>query len=301
MNHPYRMLYGPIGDTFGTWLAQYYDGLTPSVDPLYRLLRPADLRGEVNAWGGPHLTLSDANRVTDEKEFARRAALICARHEPPVVFFKELAIDRTALVIKCESDHLNTVRQEFLEATADLIDRGCLSDDEFQTALDRIRHHAGVDQADNEAALEVAHREYKSHGSPPIPTSVHFGLPFLVGLCRAGRRDSLDYFLRYGQPPWYARRSTLHLTICSGLRLAPGDQLGRTALLDKYQHELSGEIQRRLGPQPYRPPHLCMMGESKTSMVRTRRFDAVINDYVEETRPDFEVCDYASFNTAEVA
>ena len=308
MAGPFRMLYVQIISSLGDWLREFYQERTAPGDPLHELLDPKDLRGEVNAWGGPHITVSDALRVLDPAEFARICRSICADREPPEISFTDMDVHRTALVIECESKQLSQLRLELLEATSHLIEREPLTDREFQQTLERIQTQDIDRRTANESALEQARREYLAHNSPDLPTSVHFRLPFLVGLCRrmaatddpaerSARRESLEYYLDFRQPPWYASSSVLHLTICSGLPLDPADEQTRKQLRDKYRDLLWNEVGRRTGRQGYRPPHLAIMGESETEKVHTRRWDGAVREHVEETRQQFVVVQQVPFKS----
>lgn len=306
MNPSYRMFYILIGGELGTWLSDYYDGLTPPHDPLIPLLYPNDLRGEVNAWGGPHITITDANRMTAPETVARAAREICSRHARPRIWFKGLATYPTALVIDCDSEDLLGLRREILEATNHLIERTPISNDEWDAAKAQVQCHAGPHQAENNRVLDRTRKIYAAHGSPMLPTAIHFRLPFLAHLCReldaatagedrAHKQKSLDYYLAHGQPPWYASRSGLHLTICSGLRFHPHDPRMREPLAHAYRTGLWNEVQKRAGPQPYRPSALAIMKENPTRTIHTTRYDGLINDFVPEVRPDFEVCERVPF------
>jgi len=307
MNGPFRMLYVQILNSLGDWLDRFYRGTTPPQNPLYQLLDPIDLRGEVNAWGGPHITVSDALRVTDVDKFAQMCRSICARYKKPAISFADLDVYRTALVIKCESQELSALRLELLEHTSCLIEREPLTDHEFQEALDHIEQQDGDRRDHNRANVETARREYMEHDSPPLPTSIHFRLPFLVGLCRSlaaadepeeksKRRERLEYYLEFRQPPWYASTSTLHLSICSGLQFDPTDEEARKQLRDRYRELLWGEIERRTECQDYRPKCLAIMGESATETVHTRRWDGAIREHVEEERPQFVAVEQVPFH-----
>ena len=291
------MLYILIEGGIGEWLEDFYEGRTPSSDPLYHFLHPEDLRGEVNAWGGPHLTVSDALRVTDAEEFAQIARSKCLQYESPEVVFEGLAVYRTALVITCRSKQLNDLRLALLEKSSYLIERERITKEEFDEALSRIRSCGGADQNKNEQALDYARQQYELHDSPELPTSVHFRLPFLVGLCRAKKWKSLKYFLDRRQPPWYSSRSSLHLTICSGLKVDPTDDRARRQLIQRATEDLWPEIVERLGPKPYRPTCLSVMRESHTQTVHTKRYDGITREHVEEERPAFEECERLSFKS----
>lgn len=286
----------------GTPIAHRLDGLYqdrfPLGDPLCRLLRPVDMRGEVGAWGGVHITLLDALTVSDPDSFIRTIREVCSRHGAPTVTATELCIwSNKSLVLRCESPELDAVRADLIAATHDCIERYPLSDEMNQKAEWLIRDR-GVNVSENLDMLAAAIHRYDEAGGPPIPASRHFRLGFLVKLIKEAQRANtvgdpareraeraLAYFLESGNPPWYATPGGLHMTLASGL--AGGTDF------DSLRAELEPGVVADF--QHAKLHRLAIMAEALESPVTVDFFDWLTETPVRETRPGFKVVDSVSF------
>ena len=285
----------PDGIPLHARLQALYEGSISNKDPLSRLLHPVDQRGEVNAWGGPHLTVTDALTMQPPEEFSRVVIDVCRGFDPPVVTPKGLTVwGGTALVLGCESPELESVRAALAAATRSCIERSPLTDEEIQRAQWWIRQR-GHQAQDNLEHLNEALRWYAEAGSPPLPASRHFRLGFLVRLAkelhhakpdaRSSRERALFHFLHYGEPPWYATASSLHLSLASGL--VPETDT------EKLKRHLEPSV---LADFPsLHLSRLAIMGEDPISPVTVRFFDWLTETPVEEVRPGFRVIAWAEF------
>src|SRR5262245_13865026 len=109
---PFRAAYAmPRGIPLASRLADLYDGGLGSSDPLFQLFFPVDQRGEVGAWGGPHITLLDALTVTDADRFVDVIQDVCRQYDPPTVSATNLEVrDNKSLVLRCDATSLDQVR-----------------------------------------------------------------------------------------------------------------------------------------------------------------------------------------------
>jgi hypothetical protein len=323
----YRAVYVvPANTSYGRWIRRFWQGDLPKGDPLYPLLHP-DQRGEVHAWGAwPHWTCLDALTVEDPDAFDAVVKTVCGLYTRAAIRPTELAIygDRTALAVASSCPPLKRMIRHLVDATRHLVARSPITDEEWQRAAWWIeaqgrrpgeappssggrsraagRRHAsavrGVEA--NRTALLEARKAYLERGAPPLPRCRHFRLGFLIRLWkelkRAGRRASarrrgrhLDYFLTYGEPPWYEHGAGLHTTIASGLHI-PSEE-AKTARLREYNRAIWPKVQAAL--KDYRPRFLAIMGEHVTRPVTVRFYDWLTEQFIEESRPRFRVVDRA--------
>lgn len=279
-------------------LEALYQGRLAGKDPLVQLLRPIDQRGEVNAWGGPHLTLLDAMTVKDPGAFARQVKEVCRAFAPPQLTAKDLCIwHEKSLVLRFESPELEQVRAALVQATRPCIERFPLMDEEVQKArwwIEKQGHHRQIDLLQLDEAL---HR-YAEAGSPPLPSSRHFRLGFLVklvkGLNRAGsgqapqRERALQHFLRFAEPPWYASSGGLHLTLASGLV----DTNASESLIHSLELGLLADT------PAYPLSRIAIMAEDPEIPVTVNFFDWLTETPVPEKRSPFKVLEYVSFQSS---
>ncbi len=283
---------------FGKWIGRYWDRRSSKKDPLYALLKPRDCRGECRAWGDDsHWTVLDAHVIPNVETFARIAKSICGLSKAPKLVPTGLSIfGGTSLVVKCESKQLALVMKALCRATAHLIDRTRLADEEFQRGEFLIKS-VGKDVKANLAALWEARRIYLEAGSPSLPTSKHFRLGFLVRYVKQSKNKdnhALQYFLTHGEPPWYAKPGTsFHTTICSGLDPKENGN-GRLA---KFNETILPKVKETL--KDYVPEYLAIMGEDPENKVTVKFFDWLTETFFEETRPGFMIVDRAPFATTE--
>jgi hypothetical protein len=288
----------PEGTPIAHRLDALYQGRVPPGDPLSRLLRPVDMRGEVGAWGGVHITLLDALTVSDPERFIRTVREICSRHRAPTVTAKDLCIwSKKSLVLRCESSALDALRADLISATHDCIERYPLSDEMIQKAEWLIRSR-GANVSVNLAMLAAAVHRYDAAGAPPIPASRHFRLGFLVKLLKEAQRAAaagdqaqeladraLSYFLERGNPPWYATAGGLHMTLASGLT--------DTTDFDSLRAELEPGVVMDF--QNAKLHQLAVMAEDLESTVTVQFFDWLTETPIWETRPGFKVVETAKF------
>lgn len=299
----YRAVFVVAEDTaYGRWIRRLWRGVVSRGDPLRRLLRPRDLRGEVAAWGrSPHWTVLDALTVTDPEAFASQVKAVCRLCAPPTICPLRLGFwGSTALVVECLSDALQRIYGSLVTTTRHLIARVPLADEEFQKAEWWIVKTGGDVKA-NLQALFGARKEYLKAGAPPLPASRHFRVGFLVRLWKEWNRASRDrrdlkakqlrYFLSYGEPHWYGFDGHLHTTIVSGIRA--GDPRDRSRQLSRFGDAIWPAVREKLGP--YQPGYLAIMGEDPGNQVGVHFFDWLTESYVKETRPVFRVVDRAQF------
>ena len=192
-----------------------YQGTIAEEDPFHSLLKPDDQRGEVAAWGGPHVTLLDALTCSTPNDFDRIVTGVASRTSPPEITPTDLdLVGRGLLVIRCVSPALDDLRARLVRATRPLVTRQPLADEEVQRAfwwIDRQSERP----VEHRAQLDRALQAYRDAGSPPLPGSRHFRLGFLIKLCRERdeatepkrdeRQARLDDFLSLGEPPWYSQ------------------------------------------------------------------------------------------------
>jgi hypothetical protein len=297
----YRAVYAMVEDTpFDGWVRGLWQGDLPVDDPLRCLLGPDDLRGEVAAWGGVHVTDLDALEITDVDAFAEIVKCICSVCPPPSLTPWDLAIFGRALVVTCEAPELKRVNAALMKATSHLIARAPLTDEERQRAEWWIGH-VGVQVDANLQALHAACQKYLEAGSPPLPTSRHFRLGYLMRLWKELQRAApadrescaagLDYFLTHGEPAHYAVAGSPHITLASGLEVQ--DEADKQAQLAEFRQSLWQAALARL--KPYRPRQLAIMGEHPTERIDVRFFDWLTETFVDENRPAFTVIDTARF------
>ena len=288
----------PAGTQIADRLDALYQDRLPLGDPLDRLLRPVDMRGEVGSWGGVHITLLDALTVSDPEGFIRAVREICSRHRAPTVTAKELCIwSNKSLVLRLESPELDAIRAELIAATHDCIERYPLSDEMIQKAEWLIRDR-GVRVPENLDMLAATIHRYDEAGAPPIPASRHFRLGFLVKLIKEAQQAAaadnpareraeraLTYFLESGNPPWYAAPGGLHMTLASGLASSTD--------FDSLRAELEPGVVADF--QHAKLHRLAIMAEDLESPVTVDFFDWLTETPVRETRPGFKVVDLVSF------
>jgi hypothetical protein len=286
----------PEGTPLAVRLDKLYKGSLEPEDPLFQLLHPVDQRGEVNGWGGPHLTLLDALTVTRLAEFTRIVQDVCRHFDPPEVTATSLSVwNNKALVLRCDSPGLNQARAALIEATRPCIERYPLTDEEIQRAKWWIEQRGHRAQA-NLQHLDQALSRYTAAEAPPLPASRHFRLGFLVKLVkdldgasetnRPGRESDLIHFLKHGEPPWYASGSALHLTLASGLVQTPSD-------LEQLRCDLEPSV---LADFPHsRLQRIAIMAEAPESPVNVSFFDWLSETAVEEVRPGFKAIAWALF------
>lgn len=298
----YVMADGPIAD----WLERFWDGASPPDDPLAELLRPADLRGEVVAWGGPHLTLLDALTTTEPTRYDAAVRAACRRVGRPTIrpgdvsvwptprWDGDRAVDGSSVVLRCHCPELDALQLELVEATRPLIARSPLADEEWQRAewwIDRVSPDAEADRG----YLDAARRLYREAGRPALPSSRHFRLDRLVRLVRwidaapdgqaARRQAALFHFLTHGEPPWATEGGRLHLSVASGLA---GRPIARP-LLNRVQaqaHQLFGE---------FRPAGVAVLEASEANRVAVTMTDALTGVALAETRPGLRVREVVPF------
>lgn len=289
-------------DEYGRWVRRFWKGRSPQDDPLWHLLHPADLRGEVAAWGlWPHWTVLDALTVSNTERFAKIVESVCRLSARPRIEPQRFSIFGRALVVRCTCDLAPKIQLALGMATRHVIARMPLADEEFQRAEWRIRQ-VGKDVQTNLDALRETRRRYREAGAPPLPSSRHFRLGFLVRLvkelsratgdeARASKARHLDHFLKYGEPYWYGASGSLHATIASGLNVQ--DKADRQQQLDRFNDLLWPSVQSMLGA--YEPASLAIMAEDPDNPVTVGFFDWLCEEFVEETRPGFQVIGHARF------
>jgi hypothetical protein len=277
----------PEGIPIADRLAALYASRVRADDPLFQLLAPIDQRGEVNAWGGPHFTLLDALTIRDLKIFQGIVRDVCSKFSPPTITATGLVIwSGKSLVLRCESPELDRVRAALIEATRSCIERAALSDEEVQKARWWIMQQSRRPQFDL-PPLDDALRVYAKAGRPPLPTSRHFRLGFLVKLVkewrrapeaeRSSREGALSHFLTFGEPPWYAGGGALHLTLASGL--ATGTNL------EALKQSIEPGVLADFPPTQLR--RIALMTEDSKSTVQTSFFDWLTETPIREERPGF--------------
>ena len=288
MSSPFRAAYAvPDGVPLFGRLKALYEGRVADGDPLACLLKPKDQRGEVQGWGGPHITLLDAMTVQRLAEFTRIVQDVCREFDAPVLTAKKLTVwNRKVLVLRCESAPLDQLRAALIAATQGCVHRVSLTDEEIQKAKWVIEQRSKQPQYDLQS-LDRALGAYLRAGAPPLPSSRHFRLGFMVklwksveqaeGKSRAGHERGLEHFFEHGVPPWYAGPSALHLTIASGL--APDSDV------EQLVHDLEPSI---LADFPECPlSRIAIMSEDAQRFVKVAFFDWLTETAVEEVRPDF--------------
>jgi hypothetical protein len=294
-------------------LSALYAGTIPPTDALHSFLWPRDQRGEVIAWAGPHFTLLDAYAVSDGAEYDRRVREVLTRVQALRLVATGLAVFGPALVIRYRCEASDGLRGGLRDATADLVARHPLTDDQIQKAYWWIESQGPETNrcAAHLAALDRALLRYRQAKSPPLQASRHFGIQYLLrcskALDRANRalaaaqangaagtvqecedkvlkaRNNLDYYFLKGIPAWYAGGGSLHLTVASGL---PETGLGGAAAPDL--RELEPDLLR--DSREYVPVRVAIVGEDFDSPpVQVKYFDWLTETYVEETRPGFRV------------
>ncbi len=297
----YRAVYVMVeGTPFDAWVQGLWHGALPADDPLRCLLEPGDRRGEVAAWGGVHVTDLDALEITDVDAFAEIVKCICSVCTPPSLTPWDLDIFGRALVVTCEAPELKRVNAALMKATSHLIARASLTDEERQRAKWWIGQ-VGVQVDANLQALHAAWERYAEVGSPPLPTSRHFRLGYLMRLWkelqratpqdRESRAAGMDHFLTHGEPAHYGFAGSPHITLASGLGVQ--DEADKQAQLAEYRQSLWQAVLARL--KPYRPGQLAVMGEHPTERIDVRFFDWLTETFVDENRPAFTVIDTARF------
>ena len=107
--------------------ALYQDNL-PAGDPLSVLLHPFDQGGEVNAWGGAHITMLHALTTRDPATFDRIVRDVCGSFAPPELAATELKFRKPrVLPVHFESPTLREERKALIEATRACIERSPLA------------------------------------------------------------------------------------------------------------------------------------------------------------------------------
>ncbi len=294
---PFRAAYAiPTNIPLITRLERLYVGEIDTADPLYILRYPIDQRGEVNAWGGPHITLLDALTVRDVTEFARIMRDVCPECRPPVVAATHLSVwNRKSLVLHCESPGLEEIRRALIKATRQCIERLPLTDEEIQKARWWIHEHS-PDPRLHLQQFQRALQRYFEVGTPPLPASRHFRLGYLVKSSkeldwanedeRPTRQRALDYFLSYGEPTWYGSTGGLHLTLASGL--TPDQDV------NQLKAKIEPSVLRDFPPSP-----ICRIGivtEDPDSQVEVSFFDWLTETPVRESRFGYKVESWADLN-----
>ena len=292
---------------FGRWVRRFWRGRSPRSDPLWHLLHPRDSRGEVTAWGdSPHWTVTDALTVVDPEAFGRIVKGVCRLCPRPTLEPKGLRllpggpVLGTSLVVSCRAPALEPIRRVVLDATSHLVARQPLADEEFQRAEWWVRQVGKAVKA-NLAALWDAREQYLAAGAPPLPSSRHFRLGFLVRLCKALRNAAtaderkscerrVGYFLSRGEPPWYASTGSLHVTLASGLSVRC---TAKQRVLDRFSKLLWPSVLEKL--TAYQPEGLAIMGEYPEHAVKVHFHDFLTETLVPETRPGFKVLEWAPF------
>jgi len=274
-------------------LSRLYDGTLPDDDPLHAFLSPKDKRGEVAAWGGPHWTLLDALTSRLTRPFVDAVRAVCQGLPSPEIRPERLAIYATnSLVIEGASERWNGLRSALIRATRPFIARMPLADEEIQKAEWHVRR-GNLHVEENLKALRDAVAVYRHAGSPPLPSSRHFRLGFLVRLHKASVREGtpkraeyLQYFLTRAEPPWYGSNGVPHLTIASGLDGT--EDLGdlRRQLWDSIRQDFPA----------FQPRCLAIMGEDADNPVTVRFYDWLTETLVEEKRPGFKVIEWVDLN-----
>jgi len=282
------------GDDYGKWIQSYWKGELSRGDPLQPILNP-DMRGEVTAWGDlPHWTVTDALTTSDQKSFVRAVHDFTKELPQPTLKPKNLKIyGKTALVVECESDELGEMRVNLTQQTHDLITRSPLADEEWQRARWWILRGCNNIEKNLDRLFE-AKNYYEESSSPPLPSSRHFRLGFLMRLYKtyysSEKKDKqkskakLDEFLKFGEPPWYRiQMPSFHTTIASGL---DGTQnINCNTIWQKVQKKLP----------KYKPKYLAIMGEDQNTMFDLYFYDWLTETYVKETRPGFKIIAKANF------
>jgi len=293
----YAAIYAILDDgEYSRWIEDYWFRAVRSGDPLFRLRDPVDLRGEVAAWGPhPHFTGLDALLISSPAAFREIAEGICSQCEPPALHPECLAVLGNALAVKCASPALAEIRRALIEATSHLIERTALADEEWQRGewwIDRVSENPGP----RRELLSQARQLYTEAGCPPLPTSRHFRLGFLLHLVKRAGESShgsnaspagLQYFLQHGQPPWYGSGAdfAFHTTIASGLRIA--DRSDRARQLKELNELLWPSVETKLGS--HKLDSLSIMAEDPGSLIEVSFFDHLTDTYVKEQRPSFTV------------
>lgn len=293
----FRAVYLMAGDSeFARWVQGLWSDTLPADDILNRLLRPHDLRGEVAAWGGVHWTILDALTVNDTAEFDNVVRDLCARSAQPTLSIdRPSMIGNSTLAVRCHSPELDELRMSLINTTRRLLVRSVLADEEWQHAewwiTLRLKH---PDANIAIAGLRECRAWYRAAGSPPLPSSRHFRLGYLLRLFeKSSKSDAhLQYFAEYGEPFWYGTRDVWHTSIASGLDIAR--KLIPPPSLEEFLRDLAPEVQRKLGPI-YHPTAVAIMGEDREQIVHVRVFDWLTHTYVEENRPALRVLEMMPF------
>jgi hypothetical protein len=276
------------------WLSEFWRGLSTKADPLWSLLSPIDQRGEVYAWGPiqyQHWTLTDALEYDGVSKLIALVSDIVADQTPPKILPKSLDIHRdTQLVSVWDSLELDQLKLILQDVTGSLICKTEISDEEFQRARWWVEHMSNEeDLKTNLVIFEEAHSLYQSAGEPPLPTSRHFRLNMLVGLLRnltskgsdeTHSRLMLNNFLQKGVPPWYGEKSTLHMTIASGLLPNSNIEIYQKNIWPKILDMYSDGIQLN---------DLAIMVEEKEKPVKVKFFDSLTQRFISETRSNFKI------------
>jgi len=109
--------------------------------------------------------------------------------------------------------------------------------------------------------------------------------PDLATLART--KKALEHFLKFGEPPWYRKPSSLHTTIASGLE-------PERHRLELFEQKLWPEVRHMLCG--FKPKCLAIMGEDAEHMVSVRFWDSLTQRFVEEKRPGFKVIERVNFS-----
>jgi len=272
-----------------------YEGTIPDGHPLAQLVRPVDQRGEVAAWGGPHWTVLDALTVHDPVAFTAIVQRLARRFQRPTIIPKNLAIfGGTALVVRCEVRGLDELRSALIRETRPLLVLTPLTDEETQRAYWWVELHDNSEKS-NLKALQGALQFHREAGSPPLPSSRHFRLGFLVRLYKEwqraddehkpGRESRLRYYLSLGEPPWYRGKTDFHLTLASGLT----DNVPLSHYVDTLWPYITSSFQE------FRPERLALLSEDKENPVSVHFYDWLTEKPIPEVRPGFKIDNWAEF------
>lgn len=280
-------------------MRRFWAGMCPTNDPLYELMYPRDLRGEVTAWGeNPHWTILDAMTIFDPDGFDAIIRDTCRKTSNLTIEPRELDMWGNGLMMKCDSPSSESLRDKLAASTRSYIARSPISDEEFQRGEWWIRQICG-NQSHNIDLLRELRAFYRNAGLPAVPSSRHFRLGFLMYIYKSIRnaeasKDSelvsitkaaMDSFLKYGEPQWYHKAYKSHTTIVSGLHVNSDE---RSVMLERFRKLIQPEAIRQLG-EIYRPSYLAIMGEDPGKMMNVHFYDWLTETFVEETRPNLTV------------
>ena len=262
---------------YAQWMKQFWAGKCAPDDPLYELMYPLDLRGEVTAWGEtPHWTILDVLTTSHPNDFDEVVRSVCKITSDLTIEPRELDMWGNGVMMKCDSPSSESLRTVLAASTRHLIARFPVTDEEFQRGEWWIARICG-NESRNLSLLRDLKKYYQAVGSPSVPSSRHFRLGFLMHLYRSHRnaveqgnadlstrtQAALNCFLRFGEPSWYHQPYKSHSTIVSGVHV---DDSKRAEMLFHFRETIQPLAIERLG-QIYKPGYLAIMGEDPETTI----------------------------------